>query len=206
MGISTTWNKIKLNFYTRRANLALSEKIFFSLILAAAVAVSAQIRIPLLFTPVPVTMQTVAVFTGAVILGRYWGGIAFLLYIILGMAGLPVFTGFKSGAAALIGPTGGYLAGFAISAFIIGHLTDKYTAARKPLNLFIIMLISNFLIVHAIGMIQLNLWMNITPGNQFGLKELFFIGSFPFITGDIVKIFISAMIASSLSPGKKIIL
>lgn len=206
MGISVNWKEIKQNFYMWRVNLGIAEKIFFSVFFAAAVAVSAQIRIPLPFTPVPITMQTVAIFTGAVILGRYWGGIGFIFYILLGMAGLPVFTGFKSGVSALIGPTGGYLAGFAISAFLIGHLTDKFVNLRKPHNLFIIMMILNFAIVHITGMTQLYLWMDFASGRHFGLKELFFIGSFPFITGDIVKIFISAMIASALSPDKKIIL
>jgi biotin transport system substrate-specific component len=203
MSITLHWNEKKLNFYRWRAGLGIAEKIIFSAIFAAAVAVSAQVRIPLPWTPVPITAQTITVFAGAVILGRYWGGIGFLLYIIMGMAGLPVFAGFKSGAAALIGPTGGYLAGFAISAFLIGYLTDKYVITRKPLNLLIIMLISNFAFVHLIGMIQLYLWMDIAAGNHFSLKEIFLAGSFPFIAGDIVKIIISAFTASALSVEKE---
>ncbi len=203
MSTSIRWNEKKQSFYRWRINLGIAEKILISAFFAIAVAVSAQVRIPLPWTPVPITAQTIAVFTGAVILGRYWGGISFLIYIVLGMAGLPVFTGLKSGVAALLGPTGGYLIGFAMSAFLIGHLTDKYAVARKPLNLLIIMLISNFAFVHLIGMIQLYFWMDIAAGKHFGLMELFLAGSFPFIAGDIAKIIIAAFIASSLSPVAK---
>ena len=204
MSISIQWNEKKQSFYKWRVNLGITEKIILSAVFAIAVAVSAQVRIPLPWSPVPITAQTIAVFTGAVILGRYWGGISFLIYIIMGMAGLPVFSGFKSGTAALLGPTGGYLIGFAIAAFLIGHLTDKYAIARKPLNLLMIMLVSNFAIVHLIGLVQLYFWMDIAIGKHLGLKELFFMGCFPFIAGDIVKIIISSFLASSLSVRKQI--
>ncbi len=204
MSISIQWNERKQNFYKWRVNLGLAEKIIISAVFAIAVAVSAQVRIPLPWTPVPITTQTIAVFTGAVLLGRYWGGISFLIYIIMGMAGLPVFAGFKSGAAALLGPTGGYLIGFAIAAFLIGHLTDKFAEARKPLNLLMIMLVSNFTIVHLIGLVQLYFWMDIAVGKHLGLKELLLAGSIPFIAGDIVKIIISALVSSTLSVRKQI--
>lgn len=89
---------------------------------AALISVCAWISIPL---SVPITLQTFAVCLTAGLLGWKRGTLTVIVYILLGMAGLPVFSGFKSGIAAVTGPTGGYIAGFVLTALIIGFAADK---------------------------------------------------------------------------------
>lgn len=89
---------------------------------AALIAVCAWIAIPM---SVSVTLQTMAVCITAGLLGWKRGTISVIVYILLGMIGLPVFTGFKSGLAAVTGPTGGYIVGFIFTALIVGFACDK---------------------------------------------------------------------------------
>lgn len=89
---------------------------------AALIAVCAWIAIPM---SVSVTLQTMAVCITAGLLGWKRGTISVIVYIMLGMIGLPVFTGFKSGIAAITGPTGGYIVGFIFTSLIVGFACDK---------------------------------------------------------------------------------
>ena len=98
-------------------------------LMAALMAVCAWITIPV--GPVPFTMQTFAVFAalgllGGLLLGPRYGTLACTAYMVLGLVGLPVFAGFSSGAAALLGPTGGFLLGFLASALVYWGVTAKW--------------------------------------------------------------------------------
>lgn len=93
----------------------------FALLTAGA----AQIRIPLWFTPVPVTGQTLAVLLSGAALGSVAGGASQLLYLGLGAVGLPFFAGGESGWQVVTGATGGYLLGFVVAAVVIGHLAER---------------------------------------------------------------------------------
>lgn len=98
-------------------------------IFAAMIAILAQIVIPL--GVVPISLQTFAVGLTVTILGRKTGFWALLIYLLLGLIGLPVFAGGKSGIGVLFGPTGGYLIGFLVAAFVIGTLIQ-----HLPFNYF----------------------------------------------------------------------
>jgi biotin transport system substrate-specific component len=89
------------------------------------IAISAQIAIPLPFTPVPLTLQTLVVLAAGVVLGSSRGALAITLYLLEGCAGLPVFSGAASGITHLLGPTGGYLIGFLPAAWLTGFLAEK---------------------------------------------------------------------------------
>lgn len=89
---------------------------------AAVVAVMAQIAIPMPLG-VPMTMQTFAITLAAIILGPQKGGLAVLVYVLLGAIGLPVFANFSGGLGVLLGPTGGFIISFPIMAFVIGLST-----------------------------------------------------------------------------------
>ena len=93
-------------------------------LMAALMAVCAWITIPV--GPVPFTMQTFAVFAALGLLGGKRGTLAVVVYLLLGLVGLPVFAGFSSGAAALLGPTGGFLVGFLASALVYWGVTAKW--------------------------------------------------------------------------------
>ena len=87
-------------------------------------ALCAKARISLPFTPVPITMQTFAVLSAGLLLGRTLGSASMALYLMLGVAGLPLFS-LGGGLSYLAGPTGGYLIGFLLAAYLIGCLTER---------------------------------------------------------------------------------
>ena len=95
------------------------------LLFSGVVGLASQVSIPLPFTPVPVTLQTLAVLLTGAALGSRRGATTMLLYLAEGAAGLPVFAAGRSGLAYLLGPTGGYLAGFVAAAFVVGLLAER---------------------------------------------------------------------------------
>lgn len=186
------------DFYQWRTRSGVVTKMALSFGFALAIALSAQVRMPLPWTPVPVTGQTMAIFLAAIVMGRRWSGVPMLFYVALGILGLPVFTGLKGGAVVLLGPTGGYLLGYTVAAFIIGAVTDASVASRRPGMLLALMLGLNFLLVHPFGLVHLGLWMEMVQGSFPGLGQLAVMGSIPFIAGDIVKIIITVLAAQAI--------
>lgn len=185
----------RYNFYKWRYEARFEQKLAMALAFAILTGICAQIRLYLPFTPVPVTMQTFAVFLSAIVLGRNWGAISQTLYVSLGLAGIPWFAGFKGGLAILSAPTFGYLLGFIMAAFLLGLLVDRYIGARYFLTLFPILLFANFCVIHLTGILWLKL---IFP--ELGLYELLLIGTIPFIPGDIAKILAVSAIGKAIMP------
>lgn len=91
---------------------------------AAIIGIMAQITIPLPL--VPITGQTLAIGLAATILGKKYGTLSVVVYIMLGIAGLPVFSGMSSGLGIVFGPTGGYIIGFLPAAFLIGWIVERF--------------------------------------------------------------------------------
>lgn len=91
---------------------------------AAIIGIMAQITIPLPL--VPITGQTLAIGLAATILGKKYGTLSVIVYIMLGIAGLPVFSGMSSGLGVVFGPTGGYIIGFLPAAFFIGWILERF--------------------------------------------------------------------------------
>src|SRR3989344_8141363 len=96
----------------------------FAALFAALLAAVAPFKIPLGFTPVPITLQTLVVLLSGAMLGPYYGALAMILYVVVGALGLPVFAGGGSGIGAVLGPTGGYLISYFIAAFVIGKVVQ----------------------------------------------------------------------------------
>ena len=97
----------------------------FAALFAALTAAVAWFKIPLPFTPVPITLQTLAVLLSGAVLGSYYGALSMIIYLIVGAIGLPVFAGGSSGIGVLLGPTGGYLLSYPIASFVIGKMLEK---------------------------------------------------------------------------------
>ena len=155
-----------------------------SLIRAGSVliALSAQVAVPLPFSPVPVTGQTFAVLFVASLLGRARGTAAVLAYLAEGAAGLPVFAGAAAGPAKLLGPTGGYLAGFALGAYVCGALAERGWD-RTPFRASASMILGN-VAVFALALPWLARFV--------GASNVWALGFWPFIPGDIIKIGLAA--------------
>jgi len=148
-------------------------------------SLGAFVRIPLPFTPVPLTLQTLFVLLSGLFLGNHLGAITQISYVILGMSGLPIFAGAGSGLNYLLGPTGGYLFGFVLAAFFVG----KFIKHVKD-NLFSVLsvLFIGDLIILICGI----LWLKLLLG--YPSVKLLSIGLIPFIPGDLLK----AVFAASL--------
>ncbi|MFA5362247.1 MAG: biotin transporter BioY [Candidatus Omnitrophota bacterium] len=154
----------------------------------------AFVRIPLPFTPVPVTLQTFFVLLSGLFLGRNLGGIAQVSYVLLGIAGLPFFTGTGSGIFHILGPTGGYLAGFVAASFYIGRSIRR---AKEGFWQTAAILLTGDCILLCCGV----LWLKLITG--FSFFTLFCIGFIPFIPGDILKVAAAAVIYRKLKPRLK---
>ncbi|EKP94299.1 biotin transporter BioY [Thermaerobacter subterraneus] len=99
-------------------------------LMAGLTAVLSYLRIPLPFTPVPITGQTLGVMLSGLLLGPRWGFAAQLAYLLLGVAGVPVFAGGAAGLAVVLGPTGGFLLSYPLAAGLTGLLFRPGTARR----------------------------------------------------------------------------
>ena len=153
------------------------------------VALFAQIKIPLGFTPVPITGQTFAVLLVGALLGGWRGGLALALYAIEG-AFLPFFAGGASGWFWLL-PSGGYIIGFIPAAALVGYLC-QWGWNRRPWVL-LAMLLGNA-VLYVPGLIQLNLFLPADVATAWGCADVWQCGLLPFIPGDLVK-----LIAASLA-------
>jgi len=137
---------------------------------------SAQFIIPV--QPVPFTLQTMIVILSGAFLGARNGLLSQLIYLALGVLGLPVFAGFSAGILKLFGPTGGYLLSFPFAAFLTGYLIEK-----KNTNLYVFLsFILGELIVLIGGASYLALFLN---GN---FKQAFVSGAFIFSVWDFIKV------------------
>jgi biotin transport system substrate-specific component len=149
---------------------------------SALIAVSAWIAIPLPFSPVPVTAQTFAVLLVGSAFGARRGAASALAYLAEGCWGLPVFAGGAAGLHVLAGPTGGYLAGFVLGAYLCGALAER-GFDRNPMTTVTSMALGN------IGILLPGLlWLSRFVGPDHVLR----LGLFPFIPGDLVKIALAA--------------
>jgi len=146
------------------------------------IALSAQISIPVPYTPVPVTLQTLAVMMIAVCLGSRKGTLCVLAYLAESMMGFPVLHGGLANPLALIGPNGGYLAGYILQAFLIGQLAERRHTFGKPLAL------AGIAFVCALQLAIGSLWIGYFAGYQMA----FALGFAPFICGEMLKVLIVA--------------
>ena len=200
-------NSIADNFYNTRLavfkwrySLSITHKLMLALGMALVTGLMAQVRIPLPFTPVPITGQTFAVLLAGVLLGRHLGGMSMALYVALGTAGLPWFAGFSGGPTTLIGPTGGYLIGFILAALVIGHISDKFVRARGFWAMFTLMAGVTLGLIFVPGLLQLGLWVTLVKGNPVTLGELLTMGFYPFIAGGIIKVTLAALLTKTITP------
>ena len=155
------------------------------------VAAAAQIAVPLPGTPVPMTLQPLAVLIVGGLLGPALGASTLVLYLALGAMGLPVFTPLGlPGALRLIGPTGGYLLSYPIAAYAVGKIAgDGTRLARIAAGA-----LAGLLLIHLGGLVQLAL----LTGSTAAAARL---GTWPFLLGDLGKLVIAVLaLAPSIRP------
>ncbi|NNC75002.1 MAG: biotin transporter BioY [Acidimicrobiia bacterium] len=159
-----------------------------TLVVAVAVVtfVAAQIRIPLPFTPVPITAQTFVVLVGGAALGWRAGAAAQALYIAVGIVGVPVFQDLNGGWTYATGSTGGYLVGFIVAAAVTGYLAergqDRSVWSAVPAMLF------GTVVIYACGVTWLMQVLNTD------LSDALTKGMVPFVLGDLAKIALAGLV------------
>lgn len=160
--------------------------------IAAATAAAAQISVPLGFTPVPLTMQDMVVLIGGAALGSRLGLAAQLTYLAAGIAGLPVFAAspvLPQGPLRLLGPTGGYLMAYPLAAFLTGYLAERGLDRRYLSS--VLAMAAGLAVIFLFGVSWLALFAR--PAGV-GLDTALRAGLYPFLVGDIFKIFLGAAI------------
>ena len=155
---------------------------------SAMIVLSAQIRIELPFSPVPITGQTFAVLLVGLFMGSNRGLAAVTAYLVEGMSGLPVFAGGAAGAMFLAGPTGGYLIGFLPAAFATGYLAER----RWDRNVWLTILAAlvGLSLIYMFGLA----WLS----NFVMRDQLLAVGLYPFMIGAAIKVAAAATLLPSL--------
>ena len=190
-GIWSEWTIARYRMLHWRMNLAVSRKLALCLGMACLTGLLAQVRLPLPFTPVPITGQVFAVLLAGVLLGKHFGALSQVFYVGLGAAGLPWFSGWSS--SALSGLTGGYLIGFIVAAGLAGGLTDGHLRLRGLAGQVLLMT-AGILVIYLFGAVQFAIMM------RTGLKATLNMAVLPFIPLGIVKALAAALVTTAILP------
>ena len=160
----------------RRAVITATLVVGFALLTAAA----AQVRVPLPFTPVPVTGQTFAVLLAGAALGSRAGAASQGLYVLLGLGGLPFFQGGNGGWSYATGPTMGYLVGFVVAAAVVGSLAER--AQDRTVATALPAFLAGTVVVYLFGVA----WLMVSLSTD--LTDAIAKGLAPFVIGDLLKV------------------
>ncbi len=187
------YRALRRRAFAGRCELSAAGKLTLALGMAALTGLAAQVRIPLPFTPVPVTGQVFAALLAGVLLGGGWGALSQGLYVAAGAAGLPWFAGLTGGWGVLCGVTGGYLFGMVLAAGLIGRVSDRRPAFRRlPAQLGLMM--AGVAVIYLCGALQFAAVM------RTGLRETLLLAVAPFVLIDLAKAVLAASISTALLP------
>lgn len=150
---------------------------------AALLVVLAPISFPV--GVVPVSLATLAVYTVASALGKYKASVGVLIYLVLGAIGMPVFSGFNAGAGQIVSPTGGFIAGYIICAFIVGTIVDL---APNRIWIYPVSMVAGTIPCYALG----TLWYMHLTG--LGFDSALGVCVVPFLIFDVMKIAVATFV------------
>ncbi|MBM4276909.1 MAG: biotin transporter BioY [Deltaproteobacteria bacterium] len=163
--------------------------IVLSSLMAGLMAVGAYIHVPI--GPVPIVLTNLFVLLAGLLLGSRWGTASAGLYLFVGAIGVPVFYGGKGGLAHLLGPTGGYLFGFVLCAWITGFISERF---RYSMIGGVIGVIIGSLAVYGLGVP----WLKMIT--KMSWNKAWMIGMFPFLIGDALKAAVAIILARAVRP------
>lgn len=158
-------------------------------LMAALTCIMGPLSITLPFTPVPISLTNLAVYLSLYVLGMKKGTVSYVIYLLLGLVGLPVFSAFTGGAGKLFGPTGGYLIGFVFMAIISGIFIDRWF---HKWYFCVIGMILGTAVCYLFGTV----WLAYQAGMSF--EAALGAGVIPFIPGDLAKIVIAVVLGTQL--------
>jgi biotin transport system substrate-specific component len=158
-------------------------------LMTAIVCVLAPFSLNISISPVPISLGSMAVYFAVTVLGMKRGTVSVVLYILLGLVGLPVFSNFSGGAGKLFGPTGGYIIGYIFLALIFGFFVEHW---KNNLGLNIAGAVLGTLVLYLFGTVWLAYQLSL------GFVAALWAGVIPYIPGDIVKLIIAMAIGMQL--------
>ena len=188
---------LRYEIFAWRESKGIVTKLSLCFGMAALTGLLAGIRIPIPFTPVPITGQVLGVFLGSIYLGRFYGGLSQIFYVILGLCGIPWFAGWKSISIFqfLSVPSAGYIIGFIFAGFYLGSVVDRKIKNRFFLQQVWAMTIAT-LIIYLFGTLHLAIVL------KLNFKQTIVMGVLPFILVDLLKAIITASLSYSILPKK----
>lgn len=157
-------------------------------LMTAVICILGPLTMPI--GPVPITFTNFAICLAAYLLGWKHGTVSCLLYLLIGMVGIPVFSGFSAGPAKLLGPTGGYFIGYLFLAFFTGLFADKF---RGKKILCALGMVIGTILLYGFGTV----WLAYQAG--MGFAAALGAGVIPFMPGDIIKIILAVTIGSAVN-------
>ena len=162
-------------------------------LMTALICILGPMTLTIPVSPIPISRANRAICLSVLILGMKFGTLSCLLYLLIGLIGLPVFSGFSGGVGKLAGPTGGYLVGYIFLALIGGYFADKFpgTGIRERVMQAAGLLLGA-VVLDAFGTI----WLAYMAHMGFG--EALWAGVIPFIPGDLAKIFLAAAVGPAV--------
>mgnify|MGYP002619667529 FL=1 len=187
--ILSLFDKINVRWYDmeqKQSKTNVREMALIAL-MAAVTCILGPLSVPI--GVVPISLTNFAVYLAIYVLGCRRGTISYIVYLLLGLVGLPVFSGFSSGVGKLFGPTGGYLIGFIFMALICGFAIDRFEA--KPIPSMIGMILGT-IVCYLFG----TGWLAYQAGMTF--YQALAAGVLPFIVGDLVKMVICAVVGPQI--------
>lgn len=165
------------------------QRVVHASLFAALMAVGAYIHIPMV--PVPIVLQNLFVLLAGLLLGSRWGLASVGIYLLVGALGLPVFSGGRGGLGHFLGPTGGYLFGFALSAYVCGWISER---SPGSMAWSILAVTTASLAVYAVGVP----WLKLVTGMDWHKTAL--LGMVPFLVGDVLKAASAVLLARAVRP------
>ena len=167
---------------TNAAGKSSPRRLVLIAMMTAITCILAPLSIPIPVSPVPISLTNLVLLISVYILGWKDASISFIIYLLLGLAGLPVFSGFSGGLGKIAGPTGGYLAGFIFMTVIAGLAVDIFSGKRLPA---VIGMALGTAVAYAFGTAWLAIQMDLTFISALS------IGVLPYLAGDTLKIILA---------------
>lgn len=173
----------------QNASLLSTKKMVLIALMTAITCILAPFAIPIPVSPVPISLTNLVLLISVYVLGYKKALVSFLIYLLLGLAGLPVFSGFVGGPGKIAGPTGGYLLGFFFMIPIAGYFIDKFSTKRA---LVVPGMVLGFAVTYIFGTAWLAYQMAISFATALSMAVL------PYLPGDAIKIIIAVIIGPML--------
>lgn len=171
----------------KTANVSAVRQLCFIALMSAVMCLLGPLSIPI--GPVPISVMTLIIYLTIYVLGMKMGTISCIVYLMLGFVGVPVFAGYTGGAAKLLGPTGGYLAGYIFLTLVSGFIMERFSYKR-------IWCIAAMILGTAVLYLFGTVWFMILTGQGIGYAVSACVA--PFVIGDLAKIILAELVGQEV--------